>query len=242
MVELFEGSTFDLKQFTDHPELRKYIDAKLVIISPSVWMPFNGTSKLSYSKGFLGAGPAAEGSCKSLFSVIAITPTEHLVACCGLTQEYIPELHIGNLRTNTIKEIIDQQPDDFIKIWVHMEGPAAIMRYAAKVDPTLEFASGFAHICDICRYMYHHKGVREAIRKSPPPFKDELTAKYLNSVLMGNSYPRLLERQKTLENVELFKARTSLDRAFNITNLMCPGKSEPASKLSSPETSVAAKS
>ena len=114
--------------------------------------------------------------------VIAINPDEHLIACCGLTFEEIEELHLGDLRKKSIGEILRETPDDFIKIWIHMQGPDAVIDYARSVDPSIQVPAGMAHICDICRFMYHHPRILKALLKNPPPFRDDIIREYAMSL------------------------------------------------------------
>jgi len=180
MVETFATAKFHFDDFINEPRLKPRIEAGKISIKLSPWMQFSGDAKLSYTNGYLGEiGQTKQLGCTTIMRVIAITPSEDLIACCGLTLEEIDELHLGSLKKRTIGQILRETPDDFIKIWIHLQGPDAIIEYARRIDPSIERPRNFGHICDTCRFMYHHPKIVDAVMKNPPPFKDELVREYM---------------------------------------------------------------
>jgi organic radical activating enzyme len=105
------------------------------------------------------------GGCDSILSSLVVTPKEHLGACCGLTREQIPELDIGSLREHEMKSLFDVALADFLKVWIFVEGPEHIVAWAATKDPSIEWEGQFAHICDVCRFMYRSPQVRKVIEE-----------------------------------------------------------------------------
>jgi hypothetical protein len=101
--------------------------------------------------------------CDSVLNTIVVTPREQLGACCGLTREQIPEMHVGSLREHTLSELYDRALADFLKIWIFVEGPEHILAWAAGKDPTIEWEYRYSHHCDVCRAMYHDPKVRRVI-------------------------------------------------------------------------------
>jgi hypothetical protein len=140
------------------------------------------------------------------------------MACCGLTMEEIPELQIGSLLEKTISELLSTTPDDFIKIWIHVEGPAAVIEYARTIDPNIMIPSGKAHICDICRHMYHDTAVTTLVKKYPPPNIDKIIERYyLGTLLKSASRPHASDFADT--NLASFRSNCSVDAAQKLVQL-----------------------
>jgi hypothetical protein len=180
MVETFDASHFDFNGFVEHPRLKPLVESGQVVVKLSPWMKFTGKAKLDYTSAYLEeVGKTRFMGCATILNVLAINPDEHLIACCGLTLEEIEEVHLGSLREKSIAEILHDTPDDFIKIWIHLQGPDAIIRYAQSVDPTIRVPANMAHICEACRFMYHHPKLVQTVLENPPPDKDDLIRQYV---------------------------------------------------------------
>jgi len=180
MLELHSQSRFDFEAFVGDPVFRPYLESKKVIIQNSPWMRFNGEKQLTYTREYVQEmSNGRVGGCSTVLKVIAITPTESVVSCCGLTLEQIEELHLGSLKEKTLGEILRGAPDDFIKVWIHLQGPDAVLRYARRIDPSIPQYDDTAHICEVCRCMYHDARVVAAVMKSPPPFMGDLMRQYV---------------------------------------------------------------
>jgi hypothetical protein len=170
MVETFNNSTFDYHYLSENPALAPYLSTGKLKILRSPWMEFKGQREMRYEATDIKSWHErkGDGGCQTVFNTLTVKPSEHLVACCGLTLEEIPEMWLGDLKTRTILEIITEQQDDFIKIWIHMEGPKKIYEYARKLNPSIQPPLEKAHICDICRAMYGDEKIRAILRHSLP--------------------------------------------------------------------------
>lgn len=187
MVELFKSSRFDFDALVEDPQIRRHVEAGRLSLRLSPWMPFEGESELHYTHEYLDEIARHQVGCTTVLRVLAINPDEHLIACCGLTFEEIEEVHIGDLKIHTIAEILRQTPDDFIKIWIHLHGPEAVISYAQQVDPSIKRPSNLAHICDTCRFMYHHPKIRKVIQQNPPANMHDIIQQYYQSLLVSAS-------------------------------------------------------
>jgi hypothetical protein len=187
-IELFQESVFPLEEFIGDPGIKKHIDSGRLALKLAPWMKFKGTSPLSFTDKYLKLIEQARtpegGGCYTALKVLAISPTQQLFACCGLPVEDIEELHLGSLLNASIKEVLSRTPDDFIKIWIHLHGPDAVIRYAQRFDPTIPFPKEVAHICDACRYMYGNQRIRQIVMENPPPNVKEIMDFYFHSLLL----------------------------------------------------------
>ena len=185
--EVFKGSKFDLNEFLADPEFSGLVDSGKIILRLSPWMKFEGARKLDQTDTYMNVmrdDRVAGGACSTALKVLAITAEEDLIACCGLTMDYIPEVHLGSLKDETIGQIVGRLPDDFIKIWIHLYGPDAVIRYAQKLDPTIERPRDMAHICDVCRYMYNHEKIKKLVSENPPPNMHLILEQYYQSLMV----------------------------------------------------------
>lgn len=199
MVETFENSTFNHKYLSEHPSLVPHLASTKLKILLSPWMEFKGEKEMRYDATDIKSWEQRKGDsgCHTIFNTLTVKPSEHLVACCGLTLEEIPEMWLGDLKTKTISEIVSAQQDDFIKIWIHIEGPRKIYEFAKKLNPNIRIPVEKAHICDVCRAMYKDVDVRAILRHSLPANHMEIVEAYQKRI--NNS--RLLQaigKAKTL--------------------------------------------
>lgn len=136
----------------EHPELFN--------LQFNSWMPFNDR----YSQRGPAPGLSAlAGGCQQIFSNIVVTPDDELSACCGLTFEQVPELKAGSLAESSMEDLYEKSLEDFLKIWIHVDGPGEILRklFGREVDSQL---SEVRHICHACAVLYKSPAARQAIR------------------------------------------------------------------------------
>jgi len=185
--EVFKGAKFDMDAFMADKEFSDLVNKGKIILRLSPWMKFEGIRKLNQTDTYLNVmkdDRVAGGACSTALKVLAITAEEDLIACCGLTMDYIEEVHLGSLKNETIGQIVRRLPDDFMKIWIHLYGPDAVIRYAQKLDPTIERPTHMAHICDVCRYMYNHPKIKHLVMDNPPPNMKQILDQYYHSLMV----------------------------------------------------------
>jgi hypothetical protein len=105
-----------------------------------------------------------------------------LVACCGLLVEEIPDLHLGSVATARLREVLEAAPDDFLKIWLHVEGPERILEWVKVKLPAYRCPTGSVHPCETCRHLYHDAEVRAIIRDGYEEKVDEILPLFMAGV------------------------------------------------------------
>lgn len=100
--------------------------------------------------------------CDSLFDSICLTPHKTVIGCCGLSVEYINEMTLGKFGGNLL-EMYNKQAEDFLKVWLYVDGPKKILDYVKKWNPKLKIPQ-FVHICQACAYIYQNVEVQKVIR------------------------------------------------------------------------------
>jgi hypothetical protein len=186
-VDSFGDSQFDFDAFIDHEEFQRHINAGTIVLKVSPWMRFDGRRQLAYTRNHLERMEQYRShgiGCPTLLKVLGINPTEELAVCCGLTLEQIPEMKVGSLRGRTIKELLATVRDDFVKIWIFLQGPDAVLRYARKQDPSIRAPRQQAHTCEVCRYVYRHPRIRETVMRQPPENMRDLVDQYVQGLTL----------------------------------------------------------
>lgn len=145
-------------------ELTDEIAAGRVRISAAPWIPDAGgrgkgvlTHEQSRSKS-----PTMNGPCNQIMNVVAVTPKQELIACCGFPMEELPALRIGSVAESPIDDVLRRAPPDLLKIWLHTEGPAGIAEFVARYVPGYTLPA-YASICQACTYLQRDETATKTI-------------------------------------------------------------------------------
>lgn len=156
-VESHDNCSFNGDRFRKDSRLIDYFDKlkyeNTLGIERGIWIPFvYNDSNISYEKiGGLNEN-LCQKRCNSLFTTLAITPYSQLMACCGLTCEYIVPFRLGDLRCKTMKELYEIQFHDFLKIWLFAEGPYFVLRHIYDKRGIDKKITG--HTCYMCAEIF----------------------------------------------------------------------------------------
>jgi hypothetical protein len=163
----------------DIAELLRREDNPLQLMT-NVWMPFN-TDHVDRKSEV----PRQDG-CKQLFNNIVFTPHGEVSACCGLTFEHIEELKIGKIASQqSFSEFFLDQMDDFLKIWIHVEGPREIAIALLGLEGE-QLLKGSVHICQSCVLIHKNDVFRESLRKSYQHHVPRVMSKFYSKVLLAS--------------------------------------------------------
>lgn len=156
-ISKFKETTLKEDERIKHYLKTEPFSKRLQILS-GYWMPFTKSTKEEVDKVEETLRVVTSTSrCTSLFNTITITPNHEINACCGITSEYIPFLKLGNAKRSPIKDLYNQQFNDFLKIWLFNEGPQKIMDFISEVDPNKKINTNGWHICQICAEIFRDK-------------------------------------------------------------------------------------
>lgn len=103
-------------------------------------------------------------SCPNLFNSIPINPYGDVMTCCGLINERSPFFRLGNLLSQpNIKLIYEQSFKDFLKIWIHTDGPNNIIKI---LNSSQEWDVQYKnrHICETCRDLISNPNIENKLR------------------------------------------------------------------------------
>jgi organic radical activating enzyme len=145
----------DLLQSSDVQSLiAEYGDRFLVHVNS--WMPFTLDNKRRKP------GVAPTGPCNQVFTNVVMTPHGQISACCGLTYEHIPEMILGRHADTPLRTLYATQLDDFVKVWLRVEGPAGIAHGLLPEAEAREMVESCDHICQLCAKVHQDERIRNA--------------------------------------------------------------------------------
>ena len=101
--------------------------------------------------------------CSGVLSSIIISPQKDLRICCGMIDQRVPELSIGNLEEQSLAEIICQGNNDLMANWLALEGPYGVMKFVKEKAPDLEFSGRYVNHCHLCDELLTRADVREVL-------------------------------------------------------------------------------
>jgi pyruvate-formate lyase-activating enzyme len=153
-VEIFEGSEFQVETITENSQIRSLLAEGRLLLQRSVWIENEGDATLSHKQEHSRFNAHRIDGCKTALNVIAVTPDQDLVACCGLHMERIPDLHVGSIKDRSLKEVLAEAPDDFLKIWIHVAGPERVLEFVKSHVPEYQLPLKSVHPCETCLHLY----------------------------------------------------------------------------------------
>ena len=121
---------------------------------------------------------SARRPCESVLTSISIMPNEDLMACCGILSDTPPDLTLGNLRRQSMGDMVARGQADLMKIWLFVEGPERIMAWCASKDPSIVWEDRFTHPCQTCRALYADPRAMAVIQRHYEEKMDEILGWY----------------------------------------------------------------
>lgn len=172
-VEAHEDASFSSKDFLNNKRIASYFKKnpeknRYLLVMAGVWIPLNKERTLKHKSGnkinIKKKNDKFKG-CKQLFKNIVITPYEELAACCGLTFRRIPEMILGKVNILSVKEMLEKQYLDFMKIWIMAEGAERILLYSKSVNNNIQINPNIVHPCQACEEIYSNQEVKTTLSK-----------------------------------------------------------------------------
>jgi hypothetical protein len=144
--------------------MRRFSTTQIRVIE-SPWMPLHPDLVHSYPQGMTAnkSNVASRIGCPSILSTTTLQANGTLAACCGLGIRTVPELQLGDFSQLSIADADKQASNDFLKRWIRVDGPEAILAWAANHDNEIEWEDMYAHQCQACLRLYKDERVRKVI-------------------------------------------------------------------------------
>ncbi len=197
-AELFNESTFDINAILQHPDLVDHINQKQITVQRNVWIDNKGETQLTHLAEHSRFNEKLKSGCKTALNVLSVTPDLDLVACCGLHLERIPDLHLGSIANVTLKSLIKETPDDFLKIWIHVEGPERILEFVKSYLPDYELPINSVHPCETCLHLYRDQKAKQVLREHYHEVEGRVIEEYLTSLAANALDKKIQTHQKAV--------------------------------------------
>jgi len=168
MMELKEARSITPESLEQHPLMTALPLAERAYLSvlSSPWMPLNHSTTYRYPEGVACDGQAAamRGGCTSVLRTYTLQADGRVGACCGLGLRVIPELNVSTTdMPQCLHQAISAAEEDFLKLWIHYQGPAKVVAWAAQYNPAIRWEGMYAHQCQMCQRLYHDDAIRAVI-------------------------------------------------------------------------------
>jgi organic radical activating enzyme len=169
-VESSSQAAFTYRDAMADPVLKEFMDqdpsSALLTVSGHIWISFTDGVTIPQASEKIDEHSGCTSGCGNVLENVVLTPNGMVAACCGLTFEDIPEMTLGRFGERPLREMFEAQFDDFLKSWVHVEGPQAILDYAHEKNPEVPSARQLkvVHKCEACAYIHQSPAVRATLQ------------------------------------------------------------------------------
>lgn len=92
--------------------------------------------------------------CPWILKSLAISPTNHLLSCCGTEANNMRVLDFGDINSHPLTELLRRAQDSVLVNAIAELGPYYLMQFAISKDPTLSFFSRYSSICEVCEDVF----------------------------------------------------------------------------------------
>jgi organic radical activating enzyme len=166
VVEIMKDRRVKGIDVATHPKLQAISEEKRkrLNILESPWMPMHHQKVIDQPAAMLlnRHNVSRFKGCDSILTTLALTPYNRIGLCCGLSRELIPELTVDQ---DDLEVILKTAGNDFVKIWLSVDGPERILAWAASKDPTIDWEDKYAHRCHACLALHKDPKVIKVIRE-----------------------------------------------------------------------------
>lgn len=144
--------------------ITKHVKSGILTIKSNTWMPFQRDYQ---DRGFQIDKDDIRKGCDQVFENLVITPHGRISSCCGLTFEHIPEMKIGSIHEKGgLKLAYDRQLNDFLKIWIKVDGPLTIIEKLMGEDYIDNQIGSVSHNCQACVYLHKKEDILDKLKES----------------------------------------------------------------------------
>lgn len=183
-IETNKNSKFTRNDVLAHPIYRKIKEESLLnklTILNATWVSFHKNVKYQYNSF---EQKEVENGCNNLYNFIGLNPKNEIVACCGLTLNYMPEMKLGKATTNIVA-LYNKQKNDFMKRWLFVDGPINILKQVLEWDNSIEVPL-FAHHCQTCAYIFQDDQIKDCIIKNYKTIEGIVNKKFINKLKLNS--------------------------------------------------------
>lgn len=176
-IETADGHKFNNMYFIKDNTLSSLILQNKLIIANGLWINFKDKEKLMQKSNDIIYPPHQR--CDNILNGITITPDNRMKTCCGLVSRHTKFLDIGNAHKYSLRQLYNNQFHDFVKIWLHTEGPYNILKYIYQYDKDIN-PEDYHHLhqCLICAMILNNQEILRIIQQHYKDIYDRIIMKY----------------------------------------------------------------
>jgi hypothetical protein len=178
-VETCDQSSFDDTVIVD--ALRDLVDAHRIVIARDPWTTDaggRGHAVLTHESYLAAADPRIGGACPQVLDVITVTPDQQLISCCGFPLEELPRLRIGSVAGRALDDVLKNEPNELVKMWLHVAGPSGIAAFVAQHLPGWSLPQ-CATMCQACVTLQRDERAMRVLSQHAHEIVNDVAAQYL---------------------------------------------------------------
>lgn len=107
----------------------RLVNNKRIELSFSDWQEYNNETIHRKGRAYRYRPYGESEPCKFIGNEIIISPYGDVMACCGIGLFRFPQIRLGNIEKEPIKEIYERTFQDALKMWIRCSGPKAVLQY-----------------------------------------------------------------------------------------------------------------
>lgn len=187
MIENKKERAFTKELFSEHFRMNEILNnedlCKYLTIVESPWMSLSENNQISYPDELMlnNDNICSKSGCKGILRDFNIGADGSITACCGISWRLIPEFNLGYIGEKTLLKAETEAKEDFLKNWLHVEGPENILAWAESHNSKIEWQNKYAHSCQACLKIYKDDLVRDTILNH---YKEKLPDVFLGKWLL----------------------------------------------------------
>jgi pyruvate-formate lyase-activating enzyme len=193
-VELCDQSATDGTALAE--ALAPEIASGRLVVRDDPWIPdAGGRGSAAITHETARRDSAAQGRCANVLTMLAVTPSQMLTACCGYPLEELPELRIGSVAEHALDDVLREAPNGLLAMWLHLAGPAGVARFVERHVPGFALPPA-ASICQACTALQRDPRATAALREHGAEAAPRIAAAFVRAV--AATAPRAIASEPVL--------------------------------------------
>lgn len=96
---------------------------------------------------------------------LALSPTNHLLACCGIEVKTNDILDLGDVSCSPIDELICQRDDNLLVNALTLKGPMFLKSFVQMHDSDVLFREEYSTMCELCENVIRNEAANKILQK-----------------------------------------------------------------------------
>jgi hypothetical protein len=105
------------------------------------------------------------GGCRWALRSAALSPNNHLLACCGMEVEHNKVLDFGNVDERDAGEIAEEADELLLLNAVALLGPKFLKDFVRERAPEIDWRTRYSTVCEICEHVVKRPEVMAVLNK-----------------------------------------------------------------------------